>query len=361
MLLRAMPGPTSVHQLATFVLPSLTWATERRGRDRRHQVPAILGTGTETQFQFQGIISSQKPFRDWLTEVLNCCLGFYTWEFGKLKLGCRINASAVDAYTLANSLFQSSAADADPGWPSSTWCFRSPTLPISTRRTRPSTATRATRLTTGAPDLRSRARCTRWACSTQPGAADRGHAHARRVGGVTPAEWRDARTPAWQTTLLGLGNEVGQVVSMTHPDIPGARGTCNVSGSTATLGERRSVDLCRTANGDSELVNKEILIGGAQVTITAVAATAPRSPRPSAASGSGLSFQVITMCFRIQRWSLKKDWSVQIEGQTVTESMYDLDVGPEADGRGARAPAADLLSDPARPGVGTVPGAGGFE
>jgi len=42
-----------------------------------------------------------------LTEVLNCCLGFYTWEFGQLKLGCRINASAADAYTLANSLFQS--------------------------------------------------------------------------------------------------------------------------------------------------------------------------------------------------------------------------------------------------------------
>ena len=54
------------------------------------------------------------------------------------------------------------------------------------------------------------------------------------VGGVTPAEWRDARTAAWQTTLLGLGNEVGQVVSMTHPEIPGVHGTCNVSGSTAT-------------------------------------------------------------------------------------------------------------------------------
>ena len=77
-----------------------------RPRSQPTQVAAILGTGTETQFQFQGIISSQKPFRDWLTEVLNCCLGFYTWEFGKLKLGCRINASAVDAYTLANSLFQ---------------------------------------------------------------------------------------------------------------------------------------------------------------------------------------------------------------------------------------------------------------
>ena len=69
--------------------------------------PFVSPFGVETQFQFQGMISSQKPFRDWLTEVLNCCLGFYTWEFGKLKLGCRINASAVDAYTLANSLFQS--------------------------------------------------------------------------------------------------------------------------------------------------------------------------------------------------------------------------------------------------------------
>ena len=101
-------GPTSFAQLATFVLPSLIVGDGSGAAEiAADQVAAILGTGVETQFQFQGIISSQKPFRDWLTEVLNCCLGFYTWEFGKLKLGCRINASAVDAYTLANSLFQS--------------------------------------------------------------------------------------------------------------------------------------------------------------------------------------------------------------------------------------------------------------
>ena len=85
-----------------------------------------------------------------------------------------------------------------------------------------------------------------------------------------------------------------------------------------------------TATGDSELVNKEILIGGSQVTITAVASdgsTITTSPAPP--SGTGLAFQVVTMCFRIQRWSLKKDWSVQIEAQTVTASMYDLDVGPK--------------------------------
>ena len=47
--------------------------------------------------------------------MLTCGLGFYTWEFGKLKLGCRINACAVDAYTLGNMLFQSLRLDADPG------------------------------------------------------------------------------------------------------------------------------------------------------------------------------------------------------------------------------------------------------
>jgi len=78
------------------------------------------------------------------------------------------------------------------------------------------------------------------------------------IGGVNPTEWRNARTATWQTTLLGLANEVGQVVSITHPDVP---------------------------------------------------------------TGTGK--------FRIQRWSLKKDWSVEIQGQTVTASMYDLDVGPK--------------------------------
>ncbi len=121
----ATPGDTmttqdlSAQQLATFVLSSLVnnnaW-TDANGTQypgdgcaqiAAAQVTPILGTGTETQFQFQGALTSQKPFRDWLTEVLNCCLGYYTWEFGKLKLGCRINASATDTYTLANMLFQS--------------------------------------------------------------------------------------------------------------------------------------------------------------------------------------------------------------------------------------------------------------
>jgi hypothetical protein len=324
-------GPASSAQLATFVLPSLIVGDGSGAAEiAADNVAAILGGGTETQFQFQGILSSQKPFRDWMTEVLNCCLGFYTWEFGQLKLGCRINASAADAYTLANSLFQTlrltpiqsgfehlviSFADVAYQYQANTaeYCDKSHAAYYGRAGSPLTTQMHSVGCSTLSQALRIAATRTR-----------------EEVGGVTPAEWRDARTAAWQTTLLGLGNEVGQVVSMTHPEIPGVHGTCNVSGSTATWVSGDTWTYAGTSTGDSELVNKVILIGGAQLTITAVASdgsTITTSPAPP--SGSGLPFQVITMCFRIQRWSLKKDWSVQIEAQTVTASMYDLDVGPK--------------------------------
>jgi hypothetical protein len=322
-------SPASSDQLATFVLPSLIVGDGSGASEiAADQVAAILGTGTETQFQFQGIISAQKPFRDWLTEVLNCCLGFYTWEFGQLKLGCRINASAVDAYTLANSLYQTlrltpiqagfehlviSFADVAYQYQANTgeYCDKSHAAYYGRAGSPLTTQMHSVGCSTLSQSLRIAATRTR-----------------EELGGVTPAEWRNARTAAWLTTLLGLGNEVGQVVSMTHPDIPGVHGTCNVSGSTATWVSGDPWTYAGAATGDTELVNKEILIGGSQVTITAVASdgsTITTSPAPP--GGTGLAFQVITMCFRIQRWSLKKDWSVQIEAQTVTASMYDLDVG----------------------------------
>ena len=252
-------GPASADQLAVFVLPSLM-AGDGSGSAEiaAAQVPAILGAGNETQFQFQGVISSQKPFRDWLTEVLNCCLGFYAWEFGKLKLGCRINASAVDAYTAANMLFQSlkltpiqaafehlviSFADVAYQYQANTaeYCDKSHAAYYGRAGSPLTSQMHSVGCSTLSQALRIAATRTR-----------------EEIGGVNPTEWRNARCASWGTTLLGLGNEVGQVVSITHPDMP---------------------------------------------------------------SGTGK--------FRIQRWSLKKDWSLQIEAQTVTDSMYDLDVGPK--------------------------------
>src|SRR5579884_3925826 len=340
MLLRALglygspatgSGPASANQLASFVLSSLVVGDGSGAAEiAAAQVASILGTGVETQFQFQGSVSSQKPFRDWLTEVLNCCLGFYTWEFGKLKLGCRINASSVDAYTLGNMLFQSlkltpiqaafehlviSYADVNYAYQANTaeYCDKSHAAYYGRAGSPLTSQMHSVGLSTLSQALRVAATRTR-----------------EEIGGVTPMEWRNARAASWQTTLLGLGNEVGQVVSITHPEIPGARGVCNVSGNTATWVSGDPWTYAGGASGDTELINKDILIGGAQVTITAVASdgsTITTSPAPP--QGSGLAFHVITGCFRVQRWSLMKDWSVKLEAQTVTASMYDLDVGPK--------------------------------
>jgi hypothetical protein len=321
----------SAQQLGAFVLSSLIVGDGSGAAEiAAAQVPAILGTGNEIQFQFQGSIGSQKPFRDWLSEVLNCCLGFYTWEFGKLKLGCRINASAVDAYTLGSILFQTlkltptvaafehliiSYADVAYQFQANTadYCDKSHAAYYGRAGSPLTSQMHSVGISTLSQALRIAATRTREEC-----------------GGVTPMEWRNARNASWQTTLLGLGNEVGQVVSMTHPDIPGARGICNVAGAVATFVSGDAWTYAGTATGDTELVNKVVLIGNEQVTITAVASDGSTiTTNPAPPSGTGLSYHVITMCFRIQKWSLKKDWSVQIEGQTVTASMYDLDVGPK--------------------------------
>jgi len=71
------------------------------------QVTKLVGTGTETQFKFRGVLQEEKPLRDWLQEVLMNCLGYYTFANGKLKLGVRVNSSAVEAFTEGNILFRS--------------------------------------------------------------------------------------------------------------------------------------------------------------------------------------------------------------------------------------------------------------
>ena len=109
-LLRALrlAGAPSGTQLNQIVLSSL-FVGDRSGTAEIADtlLTPVVGAGVEKQFRFQGVLAQQKPFRDWLVEILACGLGYFTWEFGRLKLGCRINASAVDAFTLGNMVFQS--------------------------------------------------------------------------------------------------------------------------------------------------------------------------------------------------------------------------------------------------------------
>ena len=70
-------------------------------------VTKMVGAGSETQFAFRGTLQEEKPLRDWLQEVLMNCLGYYTFSFGKLRIGIRENSSVVEAFTEGNILFRS--------------------------------------------------------------------------------------------------------------------------------------------------------------------------------------------------------------------------------------------------------------
>ncbi len=247
--------------------------------------------GTETQFQFQGVISSQKPFRDWLTEVLNCCLGFYTWEFGQAEARLpdqRQRGGCVHARQLSVSNLRLTPIQA--GFEHLVLSFADVAYQYQANTAEYCDKSHAAYYGRAGSPLTSQMHSV--GCSSLSQALRIAATRTREeIGGVTPAEWRDARTAAWQTTLLGLGNEVGQVVSMTHPDIPGLHGTCNVSGSTATWVSGDPWTYAGTATGDSELVNKEIVIGGAQVTITAVTQRRLHDHHVASASAPGAAFR----------------------------------------------------------------------
>jgi hypothetical protein len=328
-----MQNATSAQQEAMFVRSSVfkgdgTGCAEIADT----MVTPILGTGTELQYQFQGSLGTQKPLRDWLQEILNCGLGFFTWEFGKLKLGCRINASSVDTYTAGNMKFQSlrltpfdaafehliiDFADVEYQYQANTADYQDKSHAAYYGRAGAPLTQRMHSV--GSPTLSQNLRI----------AATRTR---EELGGVNAAEWRNARNASWQTTLLGLANEVGQVVSITDPKVPGLRGTCNVDGSG-------NVTFASGDAFDPSMANKDVLINGVQYGITSLVCS-PALPdplavcsgfscTPTAAAGTAVPFKIITGDFRIQSWQLRKDYSISISAKTVTRSMYTLEIGPQ--------------------------------
>ena len=329
-LLRALglAGAPSGTQLNQTVLSSLVVGDGSGAAEIADTLVApVVGSGVEKQFRFQGVLAQQKPFRDWLVEILACGLGFFTWEFGKLKVGCRINASAVDAFTLGNILFQSLRLEPlDASFEHLIIDFADQAYQYQANTAEYQDKSHAAYFGRAGAPLTARQHLV--GCATISQALRLAATRTREeIGGVDAAEWRNARAATWKTTLLGLNNEVGQVVSMTHPDVPGMKGTCSV-----TSGQ------CGNLAGDpldKFIVNKEVSINGVQCTVTQIFTTPDYKTvtgfavSPAPADSTNATFRFITADFRIQSWRLHKDWSVTITAKTVTASMYDLDVGPK--------------------------------
>jgi hypothetical protein len=224
------------------------------------QVTALVGAGNETQFKFRGTLNEEKPLRDWLQEVLMNCLGYYTFAFGKLKIGVRVNSSTVEAFSIGNIVFNSlQLAPLKPSFDHLTANFADQDYKFVNNSVTVYDIDRATLLGGAAGPLFLKSNVNLSGASTKSQAARIISIRLREeLGGTSIAEWKAARQLVFRTTVLALNTEPGMVCSMTHQDMPGG------------LGE-----------------------------------------------------------FRVSSWKLNKDYSIDIQGRTTTDSMYDLAAGPK--------------------------------
>ena len=224
------------------------------------QVTKLVGTGTETQFKFRGVVQEEKPLRDWIQEVLMNCLGYYTFTFGKLKIGVRVNSSAVEAFTEGNIVFRSlKLAPMKPSFNHITANFADEDYQFVGNSIAVYDVDHALYLAGGAGPqfLKSSVNLCGTSSKSQAGRIISVRLR-EELGGITPSEWRAARNLSFRTTVLALNTEPGMVCSMTHADMPGGFGE-----------------------------------------------------------------------FRVTSWRLNKDFSIDIQGRTTTDSMYDLVTGPK--------------------------------
>ncbi|MCC6366861.1 MAG: hypothetical protein IT165_25345 [Bryobacterales bacterium] len=245
-------------------------------------VTKLVGSGSETQFKFRGVLQEEKPLRDWLQEVLMNCLGYYTFAFGKLKIGIRVNSSTVETFTAGNVLFQSlQLAPLKPSFNHLTANFADKDYGFVNNSVAVYDIDYATRIGANAGPLFLKSQVNLCGTFTKSQAARIISTRLREeLGGISAAEWKAARLVSFRTTVLALNTEPGMVCSMTHTDMPGGAGE-----------------------------------------------------------------------FRVTQWKLNRDYSIDIQGRTTTDSMYDLINGPKpADVEASPLP-EEVFHDTGVPGI----------
>jgi len=262
-------------------------------------------TGQEPQFQFQGALQESKPFRDWMMEILNCALGWFCFEFGRLKMGIRYSAVPTDAFTVGGMLYQSLTIAPIAGGGRfdqlrlnfanvefqfqedyGEYCDKDHAAYFGRAGSPLTSAMRNVGCSTLSQALRL--------CTTrvreEVGGIMRGVPYNDASGASVPdvttnkyIEWDNNKRITFQSTLLALTCEIGDVIAVQHPDLPTYPGA-----------------------------------------------------HPASRAGSNGPFQPNTWPFRIKQWQLHSDWSVTITADSCVDSMYDLEVGKQPKGVGPR-------------------------
>lgn len=255
------------------------------------QVTPVFGSSTpEKQFKFAGVFQEEKPLRDWMQEVANTFAGYFSFSFGKLKIGARCNSSvdAAGTFSAGNIVFGSlSISAARPAFNHLTANFGDEEFSFQANSVSlydQDHAVLTARTNSNLPQFLKQSQ-NLVGVSTKSQAARLITMRLREeLGGVNRAQWKAARNLAFKTTILGLGTETGKVCSLTHEDMPDYPAT-NVG---------------------------------------------PGDPNYQAA-------QPAYGEFRVAGWKLNKDYSIDVQGRTTHNDMYNLVAGPKP---------SDVMADP---------------
>jgi hypothetical protein len=256
-------------------------------------VPVLIGSGTEMQFPFRGILKEQKPVRDWLREILNCCGASLVFSNGKFFPIIRVNSSVLNqnGFTEATILFRSLVMS--PLQPSFNWLtgeFGDQAFGFQLNNCTVYDIDHASTLGTvespqylmqninyvGVSNLSQCARLISTRLREEIGGLKSGSGPHGTDSAVD--EQMIARNFQFRTTVLALGTQVGDIVGLEHPAFPYK--------ITTTYG------VTGYAEG------------------------------------------------RVSRWAINPDFSIDIQASCTTEDMYDLVVGPKP---------TDVMPPPAPP------------
>jgi hypothetical protein len=216
-------------------------------------VDKLVGSGQERQFPFRGVLKEQKPLKDWLTEILNCCLGYYTFVNGKLWVGIRENSSVLagNAFTRDTILYQSMQAtplepqfnwldgqfgDEEFNWALNTVSIYDIDAAGYIGQTDSPMFTKNSMTFVG---VSNKSQCARIVTTRL----------REEIGGVGLTEQMNARNLQFRTTLLAMRTMVGDIISLDHTRLPAGR--CEGRVQKWTLNPDFSIDIITSAATDS--------------------------------------------------------------------------------------------------------------
>jgi hypothetical protein len=216
-------------------------------------VDKLVGTGQEKQFPFRGVLKEKKPLKDWLQEILNCCLGYFTFVAGKLWIGIRYHSGAPSAYQFTQDSILFKSLQAVPLQPQFNWLigqFGDEEFDWALNS--------VTLYDIDAAGLAGDGNSPQYLTNTMSFVGVSNKSQAARiittrlreeVGGVGPAEQRAARNFSFRTTLLALQIMAGDIIAMNSPRLP--NGYCEGRVQSWTLNPDFSIDIKAAATTDS--------------------------------------------------------------------------------------------------------------